>query len=97
VADVRFHPGARAEYEEALAWYAARSPRAAARFEAEVERMLGLIESNPGMFPAYDDEHRFAVLRRFSYSLVYQTLADHIFVIAVAHSARQAGYWQGRS
>ena len=72
MADVSFHPEAQAEYQSALAWYAARSPRAAARFEAEVERIVGLIGVTPDMFPAYDDAHRFAVLQRFPYSVVFQ-------------------------
>jgi hypothetical protein len=38
--DILFHPEARAEYLDALAWYQARSPQAAERFEAELERTL---------------------------------------------------------
>lgn len=92
-----FHPEARTEYLSALSWYRSRSPRAAARFEAEVERVLGLIQSNPAMYPAYDADHRFAVLRRFPYSVVYQARQGDIFVVAVAHSARATGYWHGRT
>jgi plasmid stabilization system protein ParE len=97
VADILFHPEAEAEYQGALAWYQSRSVRAAARFEAEMERILGLIRSNPDMFPPYDDEHRFAVLRRYPYSVVYQVEVGQVYVIAVAHSSRSAGYWQGRA
>jgi plasmid stabilization system protein ParE len=97
VDDVRFHPEAEAEYLAALAWYRARSPRAAERFEAEVEHALGLIGANPGLFPRCDDEHRFVMLRRFPYSVVYLAQPDRIDVIAVAHSHRSAGYWQGRA
>jgi plasmid stabilization system protein ParE len=68
VDEIRFHPEAQAEYQAALAWYQTRSPQAAARFEAEAEHVLELIRANPGMFPKYDDEHRFAMLRRFPYS-----------------------------
>ncbi len=95
--DVRFHPEAQAEYQAALAWYQAHSPEAAARFEAEAERALGLIVTNPGMFPMYDDEHRFVMLRRFPYSVVYQVQPGQVYVVAVAHSHRSAGYWQGRA
>jgi len=97
VASVSLHPEARDEYDEALAWYQARSVRAAARFESEVDRVIGLIGANPDSFPAYDDEHRYAVLRRFPYSIVYRTQADQVTVVAVAHSARRAGYWSGRN
>jgi plasmid stabilization system protein ParE len=70
VADILFHPEAQAEYDAALAWYQARSLRAAARFEAEVERVLGSIGGNPDLYSSCDDEHRFAVLRRYPYSVV---------------------------
>jgi plasmid stabilization system protein ParE len=97
VADVLFHPEVQAEYEVALAWYQARSERAASRFEAEVERVLGLINDFPEMYPKYDDEHRFVVLRRYPYSLVYQLQPGQVYVVAVAHSSRSPGYWQGRT
>jgi hypothetical protein len=57
VADVLSHPAAEAEYQDALAWYQARSQRAVTRFEAETERVLNLISSSPEMFPQYDDVH----------------------------------------
>ncbi len=95
--EVHFHPEARDDYREALAWYRDRSPRAADRFEGEVERVLDLVSTRPTMFPTYDDDRRFAMLHRFPYSLVYEVQAGRIFVIAVAHSRRSAGYWQGRS
>jgi plasmid stabilization system protein ParE len=97
VVEVFFHPGARAEYLDALAWYQARSPQAADRFEAELERTLDLIKSNPTLFPRYDADHRYVGLRRYPYSLIYQHSPDQILVVAVAHSRRAAGYWQGRA
>lgn len=97
MASVLFHPEAQAEYDAAIAWYQSRSPRAASRFEAEMDRILGLIEASPKLFPSYDDHHRFAVLKRFPYSVVYQVQPDQVFVVAVAHSSRSAGDWQGRA
>jgi toxin ParE1/3/4 len=96
VAEVLFHPEAQAEYECALGCYQARSVRSAARFEAEVERLIELMKAHPDMFPPYDDEHRVAVLRRFPYSVVYQVVSDWVYIVAVPHSARSAAYWQGR-
>ena len=52
--DTLFHPDAQAEYEAAVAWYQGRSPQASARFEAEVERVIRLIEKNPEIFPKYE-------------------------------------------
>ncbi len=97
MANVLFHPEAQAEYDAALAWYQSRSMSAATRFEDEVERVLGLIAASPEMFPLYDDAHRFAVLRRYPYSVVYQVQSGQVYVVALAHSSRSAGYWQDRA
>jgi toxin ParE1/3/4 len=97
VVDVFFHPEAQSEYVAGLAWYRARSSQAAARFELEMERVLGLIAANPELYPKYNEQHRFAVMRRFPYSVVYQIQPTLVFVVAIAHSSRSAGYWQGRT
>src|SRR5437763_7171308 len=44
VANALFHPEAQEEYELALAWYRKQSLRVAQGFDAEVERVLGLID-----------------------------------------------------
>lgn len=96
MAKVLFHPEAQAEYDAALLWYQARSLRAAARFEVEMERVVDQIADSPARYPLYDDEHRFALLRRFPFSVVYLPLPLPVYVVAVAHSSRSTGYWQGR-
>lgn len=96
MAEQLFHPEAQAEYQAALTWYNSRSPRSAMRFEAEVDRLLALIDEHPPVYPPYDEEHRFAVMRRFPYSIVYQGTPTRIYVVAIAHSARKPGYWQDR-
>ena len=96
MAEPLFHPEAQVEYSAAIAWYELRSPRTASRFEAEVERMLTLIAASPDLFPKYDDDHRFAILRRFPYSIVYKIQERQTYVVAVPHSSRSPGYWQGR-
>ena len=40
--------------------------------------------------------HRFAVLKRFPYSAIYQVQPGRAYVVAVAHSSRSEGYWQSR-
>jgi plasmid stabilization system protein ParE len=93
----RFHPEAQAEYTAAFRWYQEQSLRAASRFESEAERVLDQIAENPDMFPKYDDDHRFALLHRFPYSVVYQVHESRIHIIAVAHASRLPGYWQDRA
>jgi len=96
VADTQFHPEAQAEYQAALLWYQARSPQAGTRFETEVGRVPASVSAGPESALKYDDEHCFAVLRRFPYAVVFQTQPDSTYVVAVAHSSRSPDYWQGR-
>jgi plasmid stabilization system protein ParE len=97
VTDFLFHSEAQEEYESARAWYRERSPRAAARFEAEMERVLKLIGENPESFPHYDDDHSYVLMHRFPYCVVYQVQSAAIFIVAIAHGRRAPGYWRGRN
>jgi plasmid stabilization system protein ParE len=97
VASIQFHPAAQAEYEEALAWYHARSPVAAARFEAEIERTLDFIRTSADFCPKYDATHRYAMLRRFPYRLIFSAEGTAIQILAVVHAGRRPDYWRGRA
>jgi plasmid stabilization system protein ParE len=96
VANVAFLPAAEADYQEALAWYQARSPQAAAGFEAAVEVALRAIGHAPERWTFCDDRHRFYGLRRYPYSIIYRVEAGDILVVTIAHSRRSASYWQSR-
>jgi plasmid stabilization system protein ParE len=92
MADVTIHAAAEAAYEAALAWYMARSAQAAAGFEAAFERALELIAANPQSYPLCDDRHRFCILRRYPYSVIYRVDGVQVRVVAVAHSRRLPGF-----
>src|SRR5438874_11168581 len=96
MAEIRFLPGADADYGEALAWYANRSDRAAAGFERAIDRALRQIADAPARWPLCDDRHRFHLLKRYPYSIVYRAEADGILVVAVAHGRRHPDYWTRR-
>jgi plasmid stabilization system protein ParE len=97
MAEVTLHPEAETEYEQALAWYLDRSPQAAERFETAFDEAIEAIGRNPAMVPLCDDIHRFVLLKRYPYSLVYRFAGDTACVIAVAHTKRRRDYWSGRS
>jgi plasmid stabilization system protein ParE len=96
MANVSFLPAAEADYQEALAWYQDRSLRAAAGFEAAVEVALRRIADAPEQWPLCDDRHRFYILRRYPYSVIYRVDAGEVIVVAVAHGSRSESYWHGR-
>jgi plasmid stabilization system protein ParE len=80
-----------------LAWYLEQSPQAAERFETAFDEAIELIRSHPAMFPLCDNLHRFVLLKRYPYSLVYRWDGDAARVIAVVHSKRRPGDWSGRA
>jgi toxin ParE1/3/4 len=98
MANVTFHPEAQREYQAAIGWYQQRNAAAAARFVAEVERIVAAIAEHPDRYARYDDEFREAGLQqRFPYSIIYRIEpSGDVLVMAVAHASREPGYWQGR-
>lgn len=85
------------EYADSLRWYVERSTRAAEGFEAEFEQALVAIAAHPDRYPLCDDRHRFFLLKRYPFQVIYRpTSDDHWLVIAVAHTSRRPGYWRNR-
>jgi plasmid stabilization system protein ParE len=84
------------DFTKALRWYAQQSQRAAEAFDAEFEEILRVIEADPNCFPLCDQRHRFCLMRRYPYQVIYREYGDAIAVIAVAHAKRKPGYWENR-
>jgi plasmid stabilization system protein ParE len=97
VAEVTVHPEAEAEYEHALTWYLGRSPQSAERFETAFDEAIEAIHSHPTLFPLCDAIHRFVLLKRYPYSLVYRWDGDEARVVALTHAKRRPGDWSRRS
>ena len=91
-----FLPAASADYEDAFEWYYDRSPRAAVGFEEAVDQAIREIVEAPDRWPVCDPRHRFHLVNRYPYSIVYRVEADLVVVVAVAHGRRQTKYWRGR-
>ena len=84
------------DYADALAWYTERSVKAAERFDAELDRALQTIASDPERFPRCDDHHQYYLMRHFPYQVIYRLRENRVVVIAIAHTARQPRYWAER-
>ena len=96
MAEVSLHAAAEAEYEAALGWYLDRSVRAAAGFEAAIDRAIEFIASFPEASPLCDDQHRYHSLRRYPYGIVYRIVGNEVRVVAVTHDRQLPGFWIGR-
>ncbi len=79
--DLRFHPQAVEEAEEARDWYEVRSPAAAQRFLRELDAGFESIRSAPHRWPSYTHGSRRYVLDRFPFSIIYRGRADVVEVV----------------
>jgi len=93
---VTFHAEARAEYDAALAWYAARDAEAANGLDAELTRVTGVMAEFPELGAPYDRRHRCWLLHKYPFALYYRYQAGGILVVAVSHTSKKPGYWKKR-
>jgi toxin ParE1/3/4 len=92
-----FHQEATAEYDAAFDWYLERSPDAALKFDAEMDRALALIIQGPDRWAAGPHSTRRFLLRQFPFTVIYrQRPSGEIQIVAVAHTSRKPGYWKQR-
>jgi toxin ParE1/3/4 len=92
-----FHEEASAEYDAAFDWYLERSPDAALRFDAEVDRALAQIIQAPQRWAAGPHPTRRFLLRQFPFTLIYRERSSgDIQILAVAHTSRKPRYWKER-
>jgi toxin ParE1/3/4 len=84
------------DFTDSLRWYAERSRHAAEAFDAEFHRVLQSIGDQPDQFPFCDQRHRYAVMRRFPFQVIFREQGDHWTVVAVAHAKRRPNYWTSR-
>ena len=90
--------GAELDYTESLRWYAEHSQQAAEGFDAEFARVLEAIADDPHRYPFCDDRHRFSLLKRYPFQVIFREVpGSHIQIVAVAHTSRYPGYWWKRS
>lgn len=94
---VIFSPGARADSVEAFRWIAARSPAAAARWSAGLQRAITRLATLPERNPvAEDDSEQVGItLRQMLYGrrpnvyrILYSVEGDIVFLHHVRHGAR---------
>ena len=94
--DLIVSSAAEGDYADALSWYAERSVHAAERFDADFDKALMAIASDPERFPQCDERHHFYLMRYFPYQVIYRQHGRHWVVIAVSHTARKPRSWSDR-
>jgi plasmid stabilization system protein ParE len=69
----------------------------AARFTAEIERIVERIAAAPQQFPAVFRDVRRARCRRLPYALFFRIVDGTVYIIACFHSSRDPRQWQRRT
>ncbi len=92
-----FHPEARAEHLDHVAFYEQRLPGLGARyldaFDTTMERVCG----NPNQYPIACPPHvRRLRIAGFPYSVLYGVRTGRVEVLAVAAHKRRPEYWVNR-
>jgi toxin ParE1/3/4 len=94
---VVFHPEAIQELDNAVAYYAERSFKAATAFEAAIEAGVHSIAQHPNRHAFLRNTgKRVYRLDRFPYHIIYEELPDLIWIDAIAHERRHPDYWKNR-
>ncbi len=76
------------ELEQAVDWYEARSPDAAARFCRAIDLALDEIAAHPRRFAMRDERRRYLLLQRFPYHIIDRIDGTVVTVGAIRHTSR---------
>ena len=91
--DVRLTDSAELEYRGAVRRYRRESAALAKRFKLAFYAGLDWIAEFPEASPLCDDFHRYCILKKFPYGIVYELVGARANVVAVTHFNQQPGYW----
>ena len=89
-------PVARAEMEEAYAWYEERRPGLGEEFLTAVREALATVEEAPRRYPVIRRDIRRALLHRFPFSILYIAEPDATVVLGCFHGKRNPQRWHDR-
>jgi len=94
---VVFHGDAEEELDDATGYYESRRKGLGLAFQAEVKRVVDLVQQHLERWALYKDgPFRKHSLKRFPYAVYYLELQHCIWIAAIAHQKRKPGYWSQR-
>jgi len=91
-----FHPEARSEFLESVAYYESQRHGLGQRFVDGVQDAVRRIRAHPQMYPAIEGQWRQCRVARFPFGLIYRVRSRRIEIVAVMHLHRRPGYWKDR-
>ncbi len=88
---------AQAEFDETFDHFERQRPGLGVAFAARVQEVFDRISANPHLHAVVLADIRKAVVAKFPYCVFYRAEPARVEVIAVFHSSRDPGIWQGRA
>jgi toxin ParE1/3/4 len=92
----RFLAPARFEFDQAADYYEQQQSGLGREFATAVEAAIRRICDGPETFAIFENDFRYCPVARFPYIAIYR-VDDMIEIVAVMHTSRRPGYWQGRT
>lgn len=86
--EFRASPGIVAELDQAIEWYATRSPETARRFIVAVEAAIDSICEHPGRFPWRSGRYQYARVKKFPYIVAFSLQAGIVTIAGIRHTSR---------
>lgn len=80
----------------AYRWYKAQDKPAASKLKESFRQGLQSIARQPLSFPHEDPIHRFYLLQRYPFKVIYRVYDDRIAIVAVVHTSREPDAWRER-
>lgn len=86
--NVVFHPEAEEEFKEAVWWYGNQQKGLDLEFIRCIDDAIQKIKREPNLFQIEFERFRKKVVKRFPFKIIYETVEDNIYILAVFHSRR---------
>jgi hypothetical protein len=92
-----FHPDARIEFIDSIAFYERSREGLGLRFSREVYATIDRVMLGPTAWPLLTENTRRCLARRFPFGIGYEIREEDILIIAVTHLNREPFYWRDRA
>jgi plasmid stabilization system protein ParE len=93
---LRIQPRARADAEQAAAWYEEQQPGLGIEFVLELDAAVERAMASPLAYEKILDDVRRTLLRRFPYAVYFLYESGLVEVFAILHQHRIVEEWQSR-
>jgi len=94
---VVFRRAARAEFDDAAAWYEQRRNGLGLAFVAATHLLIDQIAAQPALYPQVYRGIREALVSSYPYCVYFVDEPNQLVILSVFHTARDPSIWQNRA